>query len=70
MPNHHNDPIITPVLSYRTEDKRPIVDKVAGWVGLGGVRELWTSGELAWWMMWAAFLSSGLTLLVVMAATN
>ena len=70
MPNHHNDPKITPVLSYRIEDKRPIIDRVAAWVGLGGIRERWTTGELGWWMVSAAFLSSGLTLLVMMAATN
>ena len=70
MPNHHNDPRITPVLPYPTEDKRPIVDRVAAWVGLGGIRERWTSGELAWWMISASFLSSGLTMLVIMAIQN
>ena len=59
MPNHHNDPRSTPVLPYLIEDKRPIVDKVAGWVGLGGIRERWTSGELAWWMMSAWLLGVG-----------
>ena len=47
-----------------------IIDRVAAWVGLGGIRERWTNGELAYWMVSAACLSSGLTLLVVMAATN
>ena len=70
MPNHHNDPRITPVLPYPTEDKRPIVDKVAAWIGLGGIRERWTSGVLAWWMISASFLSSGLTMLVIMAIQN
>ena len=64
------DPKITPVLPYRIEDKRPIVDKIAAVVGLGGIREQWTSGELAYWMISAAFLSSGLTMLVMMAVTN
>ena len=59
MPTHHNDPRITPVLPYLIVDKRPIVDKVAGWVGLGGIRERWTSGELAWWMMSAWLLGVG-----------
>ena len=54
-----DDPRITPVLPYRTEDKRPIVDKVAAWVGLGGIRERWTSGELAWWMVSAWMLGIG-----------
>ena len=75
MPNHHNDPKITdawgndvhitPTLPYRIEDKRPIVDKVAGWVGLGGIRERWTNGELAYWMVSAAFLGFGLAAFVI-----
>jgi hypothetical protein len=64
MPNNLFDPRITQPLP------RSKIDVVAGWVGLGGIRERWTNGELGWWMMSAAFLSSGLTLLVVMAATN
>ena len=61
MPNHHNDPRTTPVLPYLIEDKRPIVDKVAGWVGLGGIRERFTRGELAWWMVsaWMLGIATG-----------
>ena len=47
-----------------------IIDRVAAWVGLGGIRERWTSGELAWWMVSTAFLSSGLTMLVVVAVAG
>ena len=56
-----DDPRITPVLSYPTEDKRPIVDRVAAWVGLGGVRERWTTGELFWWMAsaWMLGIATG-----------
>ena len=63
MPNHHNDPTITPVLPYRIEDKRPISDrvinKVVPLVGLGGIRERWTTGELGWWIVSAWMLGIG-----------
>ena len=64
MPNNLFDPRITQPLP------RSFIDKAAAWVGLGGIRERWTRGELAWWMMSAAFLSSGLTMLVIMAIQN
>ena len=66
MPNTIDlfDPRITQPLP------RSKMDYVQAWLGLGGIRERWTSGELAWWMVSAAFLSSGLTMLVIMAATN
>ena len=53
MPNNTFDPRITQPLP------RSIIDKAAAWVGLGGIRERWTSGELAWWMVSAWMLGIG-----------
>jgi len=67
MPNvfytnlNDEDPRITPVLPYRREDKRPIVDRVICAIGLGGVRERFTIGEAVWWTVSVALISSGLT---------
>ena len=38
---------------------RSFVDKAAAWIGLGGIVQRWTSGELAWWMVTAWLLGVG-----------
>ena len=53
MPNNLFDPRITQPLP------KSIIDKAAAWAGLGGIRERWTSGELAWWMVTSWLLGVG-----------
>ena len=57
MPNTIDlfDPRITQPLP------RSKMDYVQAWLGLGGIRERWTSGELAWWMVsaWMLGISTG-----------
>jgi hypothetical protein len=53
MPNNTFTHVITHPIP------RTFIDKVTAWVGLGGIRERWTSGELAWWMISAWMLGIG-----------